>query len=408
MKVKSYFAGSVEAAFGKARHELGEDAVMVNSRKAPPEARHLGEYEVVFAITPSAYGGREVMMDRTSAGTGAGVATAGSGLWEDVNGGSASTGASLLAGELSEMKRQLDSMRKTLSVNAAAGAGWLPPSSKLSELYARLLGSELDTELAQSIVEQLHLRSLTSATPAPGRRRASASVPVETQVEQWLTEELECRFHVNSTLGVEGAPQKIVALVGPPGVGKTTTLVKLAVRYGLTSRWPMQVLSMDTYRIAAVEQLRCYASILGVGFQALETIGALSQCLEEHRTKDLVVIDTPGLSAGDMDQAEDLARFFRLRKDIDIHLVLMASTKSADIQRAVQRFEMFHPGKLLFTKLDETGSYGPLLSTAAATGKPLSFWTTGQQVPEDLEPASREKMIALLMEGRMPEAQRRM
>src|SRR5262249_32812670 len=155
------------------------------------------------------------------------------------------------------------------------------------------------------------------------------------------------------------------ALVGPPGCGKTTTLVKLAVNYGLTSRRPVLLLSMDTYRVAAAEQLRCYAQILGVAFQVLETITALAQAIEENRGKEIIFIDTPGSGLGDMDNASALARFLSTRPDIDAHLVLPSSMKPADLSRMVDSYEIFRPQHLLFTKLDETGSFGPILNEAA-------------------------------------------
>src|SRR5208337_4770648 len=101
-----------------------------------------------------------------------------------------------------------------------------------------------------------------------------------------LAEELTSRFQVQPVLGRGEANPRIVALVGPPGCGKTTTLVKLAVNYGLAARRPVMLLSMDTYRVAAAEQLRSYAAILGVGFQVVETVAALAQNLEENRGKE--------------------------------------------------------------------------------------------------------------------------
>jgi flagellar biosynthesis protein FlhF len=187
-----------------------------------------------------------------------------------------------------------------------------------------------------------------------------------------------------------------VALTGPCASGKTTTLVKLAVRYGLGMHRPVHILSMDSYRVAASEQLRSYAAILGIGFQALETSAALAQALEEHSNKDLVLIDTPGYGPRDIDDAQDLARFLASRQDIDTHLVLTASMRSADLSRVVDRFEVFRPAKLLFAKLDETGTFGPILNQVVRTGKPVSFLAAGQQIPEDLEPASAERVVDLL------------
>jgi flagellar biosynthesis protein FlhF len=166
----------------------------------------------------------------------------------------------------------------------------------------------------------------------------------------------------------------------------------------LTARRPTQIISMDTYRIAGADQLRSYASILGVGFQALETPVALAQAIEEHRGKDLILIDTPGYSPADLDTAADLARFLASRRDIESHLVLSASMRSADLSRVVDRFEIFRPEKLLFTKLDETEAFGPILNEAARTAKPVSYLCAGQQIPEDLEPAAKERIANLLLE----------
>ncbi len=365
MRVKSYFAASVEDAVSQARRELGLEALLMNSRRAGPETGHAGAYEVVFALpsepAPAASGPE---------------AAAGPAPWEK------------LVAEVADLRRQVERTASALGRAATMGTGELPARPELADLFSMLTSAEVSPQLAQDIVERVWRRRLAEARHAPADPERLAELAAE---------EIEHLFEVETSLGRPEAGRRVVALVGPPGSGKTTVLAKLALTYGLTSRRPTQILSTDVQRIAAAEQLRSYASILGVGFQTLDTAGALAQALEEHRHKDLILIDTPGLAAADMDDYLDLARLLAAHPEIDTHLVLTASMKSADLTRAADRFEMFRPRKLVFTRLDETEQYGSILSLAVRTAKPISFLSGGQRVPEDLERASRQRLVELLV-----------
>lgn len=369
MRIKSYYSRTVEGAIALASQEMGPDAMLVQSRRAAPEARHLGEYEVVFAADIPA---------ESAAGS-------------DSLPGAAPSGERL-SFEVAELKKELEGMRRVLTRSAFAPQ-WTGVSPTHSDAYAMLTAAEVSAELAQEIAQGAAARlGVTSPTLLRVRARADAAA-----FQQALVEELESRFTVEPLLGKgEGTP-RIVALAGPPGAGKTTTLVKLAVNYGLASRRPVLLLSMDTYRVAAAEQLRSYAAILGVGFQVLETVTALAQSLAENPGKELILIDTPGLSLGDLEEASSLARFLATRPDVDTHLVLPASMKAADLTRMVDAYQIFQPQRLLFTKLDETTAFGPLFNEAVRTAKPLSFFTSGQRIPEDLETASHERVVELLL-----------
>jgi flagellar biosynthesis protein FlhF len=393
MKIKSYYSPTVEDAMAMARQELGPEAMLLNSRPTPPEARHLGEYEVVFA-TEMADG-------------------------ETVEGFKASSPALLLSGgppagdrlstEVSELRRELESMRRTLTRSAFAPPEWLGASPDLSNAYAALTSSEVAPDLAREIVHCAESRAgAASDAPHGTPPQGSARAPRHregTVFQRALVEEMESRFTVQPLLGRGETRPRIVALVGHPGAGKTTTLVRLAVNYGLASRRPVLLLSVDTYRVGAAEQLRSFAAILGVGFQLLETVAALAQAIEENRGKDLIFIDTPGFASGDLGESAGLAHFLSRRPDVDTQLVLSSSMKSADLTRVVDSFEVFRPQRLLFTKLDETGSFGPILNEAVRTGKPLSFFTTGQRIPEDLEAASRSRLVELILAGHCGRAQ---
>ena len=320
-----------------AHKELGEEALLINARPSTLETRSLGAYEVVFGVPPRA----------EAAATPA----------ESKPGPSRALATENLAQDVADLKRQIERMAQTLRGGIPAPQSLMQARSENPALYNLLIENELDPALAAQVA---------AGTP------------------------LEDLFEADSTLGKRGATRGVVALVGPPGVGKTTTLAKLAARFGLTSRKPAFILSADVYRIAAAEQMRSLAAILGIGFDIVETPVALAQALEEHRAKDWVFIDTPGLAAGEMEDGAELARLIASHPEIDTHLVLSASMKPADLSRVVDRYEIFQPKKLLFTRLDETDRYGALVSEAARRSLPISFLATGQQIPDDLEPASKE------------------
>lgn len=261
---------------------------------------------------------------------------------------------------------------------------------ELSEMFATLISAGLDALLAQDLLRRV--RSRGGRDPRPDTQ----------SVERALAVELEARLRVDAELGKPGGGRRIVALVGPPGGGKTTTLVKLALRYGLMDRRPTHILSLDHYRVAAAEQLRSYAAIIGAGFQLLETPLALPAALAEWAHKDTILIDTPGHGAADWDDCQELAQAFGQARNLDVHLVLPATMKPADLRKIVDRYELFQPSKLLFTHLDETDTFGSIWNEVLRTGKAVSFLCGGQAIPEDIEPADKQRLIDKLT-GRQPD-----
>ncbi len=366
MKLKSYFAASVESALNTAHQELGPEAMLVDSRRTSVEARHLGEYEVVCAVFPPAPANAP-LADAEEAPQPA--------FLQHLR----APGLEKLSQEVHDLKRSMERMAMTIN-RSSAGVSNLRANPELAEAYARLTTAEVDSALAHEIVSKL----------AP-------QLQVGSNAESMLAEALEEMLAVDPRLGRPGAARIITALVGPPGAGKTTTLVKLAAIYGLTTRKPTQIITMDTHRVAAAEQLRTYAAILGVGFQIVDTTTALAQALEEHRQKDLVLIDTPGFGAKDMEDAHDIARFLSTHPDIDVQLVLPASLRASDLKRVVETYEIFRPAKLLFTRMDETQTFGPILNLVVNTGKPVSFLCNGQQVPEDFGIAKKSLLADLIL-----------
>jgi flagellar biosynthesis protein FlhF len=368
--MKSYFANSFRVAMEQARKELGPDAMLVTTRTAALEARHLGEYEVVFAAelpTPRAPLEGQERTPATSS--------------------ESSKRASLPAGTdlgvmLGEMRRQLK--------------GWRRGNSPAGERPTVCLGAPQTLDLVDELVQREVPHEIALRLVSAAENRVSGD---RNRLRAALAEEIQDAFQVDSRLGVASGNGSavIIALVGPAGAGKTATIAKLAVRHGLTARKPAILISLDTLRVGASEQLRCYASLLGLGFQVVETNRALEQSLEEHRNKELILIDTPGFTLSDLSPSCDSADFLARRTDIQKHLVLPASMRSVDISRMSAAYQVFQPSHLIFTRMDETESFGAVLGEAVASGRPISFFSAGQRVPEDLTDAGKRDLAELLL-----------
>ncbi|MEO8660425.1 MAG: hypothetical protein ABI693_18290 [Bryobacteraceae bacterium] len=376
MKLKTYFSGTVEAAMERAREELGPDTMIVYSRRSDKENRHLGEYEVVFAIEEPTGKTEHVEPDTRLPELPSPAPDLRPGLSRDALGSLARVSV-----EVAELRRQME--RISGAVNRG-GTNSGSQSLEIRELVAALVDAGLEPLLAQEIVDAVQ------AGGAP--RHNTLSLP------QAVAAELSRRLATSETGEGPVRARRMIALAGPPGAGKTLTLVKLAYLLGLNARCPAQILSIDNLRIGAPDQLRTYAAILGIPFRFVETPSALSEALDDCPAKKVVLIDTPGYAPREIEDSVQIADLLAKRTDIEVHLVLSASAKTADLMRAVERYGQFQPDRLIFTRVDETVSYGSVLNTAIRSCLPISWLGTGQSVPEDLEPATKKRLLSLVLD----------
>jgi flagellar biosynthesis protein FlhF len=191
---------------------------------------------------------------------------------------------------------------------------------------------------------------------------------------------------------------KVAMFIGPSGAGKTTAIVKLAAHFRLQENRSVALITLDTCRMAAVEQLRTYAHVLGVPLETVQSTAEVVEAIRRHRQASLILIDTPGLGPHETAQLMNLAGLKDSYGSIETHLVLSATTRMQDLRRTVARYTACAPSRLLFTKLDETEEYGNLFELAYQTTLPLSYWSNGQRVPEDFEPAEPARLADLLLD----------
>ncbi len=198
--------------------------------------------------------------------------------------------------------------------------------------------------------------------------------------------------------------KKIMMLVGPTGVGKTTTLAKLAARYAymMEKKYKVGIITLDTYRIGAVEQLMQYAKMMRIGIEAVVDPPEFITALQTLQHMDIILIDTVGSSQYDKEKIEKLQQFLSTHTDvgIDVNLVLGAPTKLDDLRTIYRNFSPLGIDTLIFTKLDETRGFGNLFSLVYETEKPVSYLSVGQEVPDDLLRADSDYLVRSLMTGR--------
>ncbi len=191
--------------------------------------------------------------------------------------------------------------------------------------------------------------------------------------------------------------KRVVVFIGPTGVGKTTSIAKLAARLALQERKKVVLFTLDGFRIGGAEQLKTYAGIMGIPFRFIGQPRDLQMAIQDFDQRDYVLIDTAGRSPKDSATLHELAEILRTWDDLERHLVLSATTKPCDLAEIIKRFEICAPDQLLFTKLDETAALGTILNELVRFGKPMSYYSDGQNVPEDFHLASREQIVDMVL-----------
>lgn len=251
-------------------------------------------------------------------------------------------------------------------------------------LYARLIRNGLKDRYARVFLERGGAFDVTSQRDALSAKKKTLR-------------ELALAIEVHDPFDTRDAGRVVAALIGTTGVGKTTTAAKLAARLMLHSKKKVGLISIDGYRIGAMEQLRTYAEILGIPYCPAFGRKDLALALRRMEDRDVVLIDTAGLSHNDTAKMDALRGMLRGDSNVSCHLLLQAATQESEMLRIAEKFRSLDYSSYIFTKLDESGKAGTLFNQVMALRRPISYVTTGQNVPDDIEKGDRMKFLGWML-----------
>lgn len=256
-------------------------------------------------------------------------------------------------------------------------------------LYKTLLNNDVSEKYANQILDELE-----------NIMKAGNSVDY---ILSNVYQKLILKFGQPKPIDLSGPKPKVVFIIGPTGVGKTTTIAKIASKYKLEQGKKVAFLTADTYRIAATEQLRTYANILNEPCTIIYSAEEMNQAIENVEDYDLILVDTAGFSHKSETQREDIKKLIDSvdeKYDKSVYLVISATTKYKDLLEIIDIYKEIADYKIIFTKLDETSTYGNLLNIKLYSNAELSYITNGQNVPDDIEIFDTQKIVKNLLGGK--------
>ena len=378
MQIKRFEAKDMTTALRLIKDELGPDAVILsarNVRKAKPIlglAKSVG-VEVTAAV--DAYHLPAALNSASDAG--------------DVNRYRRHTPIS--GNKKRTLKWSVGSRVKTLTHRQQIDPGGhrvrLEKDAVGADVFQHLLSQEVNREIANEIAGAL--------TEQYSDNRFETMAELVSKVSQILKRKMS---RAKVPLHAQTKSQ-VIALIGPTGVGKTTTIAKLAAKYAIECRKKVAIISLDSYRIGASEQLKIYARAISIPVKTVTTLSAFKAALNEFRKWDLILVDTPGFNPEKQNEINELQAYMECNVPMGVHLVLSAASKESDLFNTLERLDPIAVQHLIFTKLDESRTAGNIINLLIKHPLPLSFLTNGRQVPGAIESGSLERIVECILGG---------
>ena len=356
MEVKKYRAGSIQEAVNLVKRDLGPDALILSTKKLPTRK------------------GASAYMDQASFE----ISAVAGGTYAD------RTSSRLDSDYLKSVESELVSIKEMIFLLSRCGhlmEGFRVNPGAI-DLYAKLLRSGIAEPYAKAFLER------------SGAFEEKGQLPSD-DIYKRVMKEISKVIDIADPFKVSER-QILAAFVGPTGVGKTTTIAKLAADLSLRQKRTVGLISIDSYRIAAIEQLKTYAGILGLPCFAADNRTDLQFALKQMKGKDVILIDTAGQSHYDMARMKEIGKLIGCDQSINSHLLLSTVTNEFEMERAAKNFSPLNLSSYVFTKADETRARGVIINQLFKLRMPISFITIGQSVPEDIFKATKMRILELV------------
>ncbi len=390
MLIKKFHGSTETEAIILAKEELGKDAIVMNIKKISPKGFkkifQKPTVEVTAAVDESIENNERKLRERTDKQIP---------LFREVLPDQPEKETQERTEETQQLEKKLDNLKNMLEkqINEKPVS---EKEDKISDdknidcikmIYNQLIDSEVDEKYANQIVGEIEQ---TLKKDAPMK-----------QILASIYQKIILKLGPAKGLEIQPGVTKFIFFIGPTGVGKTTTIAKLASSLVVEKKMKVALVTSDTYRIAAVEQLRTYANILDIPMRVIYETEEMNAAREEFEAYDVVLIDTAGRSHRNREQRDDIEHLITSvpQEEREIYLVLSVTTKYADLLKIAETYSQISDYKLIFTKLDETGCLGNILNLRMSTGAPLSYTTFGQNVPDDIAKTDAQMIAKQLLGG---------
>lgn len=398
MQIKKYEAVDMQEALKLIKSDLGPDAVILSTREIKKGNRVFGMFSRQVVEVTAARDYSEKVKDKVAAAyqynngdnTAANTAVRNNDasedlLKEELNRIRADFGSTPV--ELREVRTEIGVLKSYVQELLRTGEDeqlkGLPDNLVL--FYRKIVSEGIDVTLSGRIV-----RILDSKLSEDQKHNFE-------QINRYGLELIQKQVKVSAPLYNPEKGQKIAVFVGPTGVGKTTTIAKIAAKYTLIDKKKVALVTFDTFRIGAIEQLKIYAKIIGLPVDVVLTPDELPKAVEKRRDADIILIDTAGRNHKDNEYIKEIKAMWSQRLKPDCYLVLASTSSNEVLIDVINRFSEIPVNGLLFTKLDEAEKFGIIFNAMIKAQKPLSYFTTGQRVPEDIEPADARRLSRLIL-----------